>query len=441
MSFFKTKKFQVIALSGGQGMNSLISLAVAMVMARTLSKVDVAAYQQTLLAFTTLAPFLALGLGQGIYFFLPVEEQRPRGRVFDALFLLGVMGLLFALFILLGGNHLLAQNFSNPRVAELLLWMIPYGLVMVPANLHSAVLVAQKKPVLSSVVTLAIGLLVGLGTIIPLLLTKSVEQTLYARVISSCVTGICAIVLMLRSTPIGEGGKLVDFSEVKRMLWFSFPIGIAAMIASFNVQLDKIIIASLSSPEEFAVYQFGAREFPFLGMIAGAITAVMIPDLRKAVVAKDFEKAASLFKTCAVKSSYLIFPLIFGIIIFDKQLAILLYGAEYAEAATPMRIYALPLFIRIVVFGAALTALGLSKAVLARSLIAITCNVLISIPAVIYFGPQGAAWSTVFVVMVITVPISIVLLKKNLGCQLSDLLPIKYIAPLFVVAFIMVTIK
>ena len=196
MSFFESKKFQVAVLSGGQGMNGLISLAVAMVMARTFSKTDVAAYQQVLLAFTMVAPFLALGLGQGIYFFLPVEEKRPRGRVLDALFLLGAMGLLFAVFIAVGGNHLLAQRFGNPRVAELLLWMIPYSIVMVPATLHAPVLVAQKKPILSAVVTLAIGLLIGLGTIIPLLLTQSVEHTLSARVISSCITGVCAIILM-----------------------------------------------------------------------------------------------------------------------------------------------------------------------------------------------------------------------------------------------------
>ena len=67
------------------------------------------------------APLLQLGVTQGIYYFLPKETERIRGRVVDALVVLAIMGLLFGVVIGVGGNHYLAGEFSNPQVAELLL--------------------------------------------------------------------------------------------------------------------------------------------------------------------------------------------------------------------------------------------------------------------------------------------------------------------------------
>src|SRR5688572_20766022 len=116
-------------------MSGVIGISVMMVMARVLVKEDLAAYRQTFLAYATVAPLIGMGIGQGMYYFLPVEKGRVRGRVMDGMAVAGFMGLLFALFIALGGNELLAQRFSNPKVANMLLWMIPYTLITTPTSL------------------------------------------------------------------------------------------------------------------------------------------------------------------------------------------------------------------------------------------------------------------------------------------------------------------
>ena len=112
------RKIKVIALSLGQAFSRLIGLAVMMLMARVLLKEDLAAYRQAFLAYLAVGPMLSLGVGQGMYYFLPSETERLRGRVADGVAALGAMGVLFALFIGLGGNELLAQRFSNPQVCQ-----------------------------------------------------------------------------------------------------------------------------------------------------------------------------------------------------------------------------------------------------------------------------------------------------------------------------------
>ena len=63
----------------------------------------------------------------------------------ENLTLLFVLGGVFSLFLLAGGNKLLAWQFSNPDLEKTLLWMIPYPLFTLPAALLGAVLVVQGK--------------------------------------------------------------------------------------------------------------------------------------------------------------------------------------------------------------------------------------------------------------------------------------------------------
>ena len=91
-----TRRSKVLALSVSKGIARFIGLLTMMAMARVLTKEDLAAYRQTLLAYAIAAPILELGIGQGLYYFLPAEKIRIRGRVLDAVTVLGAMGTLFA---------------------------------------------------------------------------------------------------------------------------------------------------------------------------------------------------------------------------------------------------------------------------------------------------------------------------------------------------------
>ena len=101
-------------------MTTVVALVSGMVLARVLSKADLATYRQTMLAYDVVLPLLSLGLASGIYYFLPTEKNRRRGVVLEGLLLMAGMGLLYAIFIAAGGNHLLAKRFSNPAIVATL---------------------------------------------------------------------------------------------------------------------------------------------------------------------------------------------------------------------------------------------------------------------------------------------------------------------------------
>jgi len=246
-----SRKAKVVALSLGRGLSSLIGIAVGMFMARMLVKDDVAAYRQTFLAYATVGPLLSLGIGQGMYYFLPGEKLRVRGRVLDGITVLGLTGLVFAVFLAFGGNQLLAERFSNPKVANMLLWMIPYAIVVTPTNVASSVLVARDHVTLSAAFGVIRQILVGISTVIPLALWQNAETALLGNVVASVLMGIAALTLMIRATP--NDSKTPTFSGVRELVVFTVPLALAGMIGTITLQLDKLIVAFLCSPEQVSV--------------------------------------------------------------------------------------------------------------------------------------------------------------------------------------------
>jgi len=416
-----SRKSKVIALSIGQGLAKVIGLAVMMVMARMLVKEDVAAYQQTLLAYATLGPLLQLGISQGIYYFLPGEKLRIRGRVLDGIVVTGMMGFVFAIGLTLGGNEVLAQRFSNPKVANMLLWMIPYAIITTPARLVSSVLVVQDKVTLSAVFGVVQQFLIGASTIVPLVLWHTAESALVGNVVASLFMGVAAITLMIRATPKDSGSP--TFPGVRELASFSIPLALAGMFGMISMQLDKLIVSFMCPPEEFSVYALGAIEIPLIGVVTGAITSIALADMRRSVVEGNKEEALRLFRRIAEKSSLVILPAMLFLLLTADTFIQYLYTDAYAGSAIPFRIYLIMLPIRTVVFGSLIIALGKSRFILFRSAVGLCINVILSALLVWKFGPWGAAAATVITVYLWAVPANLYLFQKEFQKNWLDVFP------------------
>ncbi len=77
----QSRTAKVVALSTGQALTTVVTLAIAVVLSRIFSKADYATHRQTRLAYLFVAPLLSLGLHQAVFYFLPGERVRPAGRV------------------------------------------------------------------------------------------------------------------------------------------------------------------------------------------------------------------------------------------------------------------------------------------------------------------------------------------------------------------------
>jgi O-antigen/teichoic acid export membrane protein len=384
---------KVLALSSGRALTTVVSLIAAAVLSRVLSKHDYATYRQTLLAFAFASPFLTLGLPRAINFFMPGEQSRKRGVLLDNILLLTLTGATLTSFLLFGGNRLLAWRFNNPELAYTLKVFAPYSLFMLPVGVLGGCLVVQDRITWLSVFNVLSRLL----TVSVVIVTCLLWRNPVAPIVSQVITGslVCGVALILMTMAVPNDSWRPSFASMKAMVKYSVPLGLAGMAGTTSMQMDKLIVSSMCSPEEFAVYGNGAIEIPLIGVITGSICAVIVPDMTRLYKEDNRSAAIALFNRAAVKSASFLLPIMGLFLIFAKVFIVLLFSSKYIDSVIPFRLYLLIIPARVVYFGAALQATGNSKVILYGAILDLCFNTVLSILLVQLIGYNGAIISTV----------------------------------------------
>jgi len=418
-----SRKAKVIALALGSGLTTLVGTLTSMVFARVLSMEDLATFRQTLLAYDFATPFLTLGIPGALYYFLPGEEERPRGVILDNMCLLFMMGVIFTVFLLTGGTELLAKRFSNPALLETLPWFSIYPLLTFPVMGLSGVLIIKDRVNLSVVINTVLSLLLTLAVFVAGWITASYRWPLLIKIIFA---GFSGVFITWISFHIVKGKwAMPRWDTMWNVLKFAAPLGAAGLLGGLMLQLDKLIVSSMCSPAEFAIYSNGAHEIPFVGMITGSITTVVMVDMVASCKAKKYQEALDLFRNAAVQSALFLLPLMLFLLVFCKDFVCFLYSEKYTGSIVSFVIYLFVLPIRIVVYGSAFVALGITQMVFWRSIGDLLINALLSIVAVWIWGAWGAAIATIVTLYLWTVPFNLFTLGRKFGCPAIALLPWK----------------
>ena len=415
-----SRKAQILALSIGQIAGQIISLATAMIMTRMLPKSEFAAYRQTLLAYSAAAPFFGLGISQAIFYFLPKEDKRIRGRVLDAAFLLLVSGMVCAAFIVLGGNQVLAHRFHNPRVAGMLLMIAPCALVALPAGIVSSVLVVRGESLRSSIISVSSQLGIGICTITGLICFASAEAAMSGYVLGTLITGCIAFWIMFRMMPADE--CTLSFPEMRHTLAFSVPLGASFMIGHLAMQMGGLLISVTASPQAFAVFAIGSQELP-LQIITSSITSVILADMTLRFGRGEGRLASQLWTRAASKSLLFLLPSFAFLMTFADDYVILLFSRDYAASIPVFRVFLLLLPLRAFFFGSILIAAGESRFILVRTAVWAALVIVCSIVVFNWTGIMGVAWVIVLSQYLFAAPMNFQKISRITGVKWIDLVP------------------
>jgi len=216
------------------------------------------------------------------------------------------------------------------------------------------------------------------------------------------------------------------------MVKYSLPLTFAWMMGTLSLQLDQLIVSSLCTPEEFAVYTFGAIEIPLIGILTGSIATVILPDIRRFVVAGKNSEALALFRQAAEKSAWILFPTMLFLLVSADSFMRTFFSAKYAASVTPFRIHLLILPGRIVYFGTLQMALGQTKAIFFRELIGLVINILLGILIVKNIGYIGAAYAKVISMYAWNLSANLFLVSRSMNVSWSAILPFQRLGKIIV---------
>lgn len=422
----------MLILSSGQALTSLVSLVSIALLARVLNKEDYATYRQVLLAYTFAAPFVTLGLDRALYYFLPSDQTNARVTLLTNLLLLTIAGAALTLFMACGGNHFLAARFDNPCLASALLLMSPYPALMLPASAISACLMAQHQVDRLTVYTIISRLVLLLTVVVPAVYYATPDSAIAGTVIGAVLTTPVAIYLMIKACP--GPTSLPPWAGLLRQLHFSIPLGLAGMAGTTSLQMGHMLVAASLPQDTFASYSVGATEVPFISMVTGAITSVLLVDYGRLYQAGDTRALIALLHRAMTKSAAVLLPVMALLLIISPDLLEWIFGSPYRDSSSYFRVLLLLLPVRTLTFGAVLQAMALSRQVLYSAVLGLASVTCLGYLAISEFGAIGVAWATVLSTYGVVVPYLMWVLKHTLHVPCATILPWRHLARLALIS-------
>ena len=413
---------KVLALSIGQLLNTIISIVIMMVSARLLSMQELATYRQSLLLFQVATPFIGLGMGSALLYFLPVETDRRKSILIESLIVCTLSGSVMALAIYLGGGTLIANTFGNAELSNVLFLIAILMLFAAPNIVISSFLVVANKVNTLSVYQVLTNLLVGIGVIVACVYFQDPFWMVAARVALLILGAFIALKIMFSCvTSLPSKPSLKSSTD---LISYGLPLSMSMCVGMLTLQLDKIIVSAKTSPELFAIYSNGAMEIPLIGIITSSVCLVMIVPFRKAFSDNELSSCIEIYHKVSEKISFILLPVMTYFALVATPFVIVMYSEKYIESALPFLLYLLIIPSRTLLQGA-MAAVGKGKILLRNSVISLVLNGCLTFVLVNQFGYFGAIIATIIVLYCWDVMISLKELSSSLKCKMTELYPKK----------------
>lgn len=386
-------------------LSKMVTLVIAMVASMLLSRFrtyeEYGTYSQLQLVISLFTALFMLGLPNSINYFLARagsawERSEFLGTYYTVSTLLSmVMGL--ALVVISPG---IAAYFKNPSILAFAYFLLLYPWANATTSGVENVLVVYHRTKLLTVYRIVnSACLLGI-VLLAEWLQLSFSQYMVLYVIISCVFAAYVYYVVHRIS----GGIRISIRRdlVKQIFAFSLPIGLAAVVGTLNIEVDKLLIGWLMDTKQMAIYTNASKELP-VSLIASSITAVLLPQLARMVKKERHEAAVALWGHATVLSYICISLIATGVFTYAEDVMAFLYSAKYLPGLPIFRVYSLVLLLRTTYFGIILNAMGRTKETLYGSVLSLGLNVVLNPLFFHLFGMVGPAWGTLVSMLVMAI--------------------------------------
>ena len=404
----------------------IITLAVGMLSSMLLSRfrslTEYGTYSQLLMVINLASSLFMLGLPNCINYFLgKAKSNEERARFLSSYYTLSTILSFVVGFVLVLSVPLIEDYFKNEYIKVFWYFLATYPWTKVVMSSTENLLIAYNKTtimmiykVLNSVSLLAAILIVQITNgsfshYMILFLAVEVVFTAWTYILAK------KNALMLKFS--------LDKQMIKTILTFSVPIGLASMVGTINIELDKLVITSFFSTEELAIYTNASKELP-VTIIATSITAVLMPQVVKLLHNDSKEEAVDLWKSATTISFAVISFISMACVVFAPEIITVLYSEKYLPGTTVFMIYSILLLLRCTYFGLMLNATGKTRFVFYSSIGTLLLNVSLNYLFYRLVGFFGPAIATLLSTVIMAV-IQLLYTSKKISIKFSTIFPWK----------------
>lgn len=381
-----------------------------------LSTSAIGQYETFLFLAGAVSFFWLNGLIQG---FLPSSgEHSTSGKspiLFNVFYLLSAFSVLCALFILLFAHSISGFLLKGSEI-PFLNYLLIYILISSPANLVEYIYLIKNQGKAMLVYGGIAYFLMFLLVVLPPVFGLSIEYSLDGLLVSSVFRlGWLLVLLFRHSSPV------FDSTFITKHLKSAYPLIFSLLLSGSGQYIDGFIITAYFDDATFAVFRYGAREFPLVLLLANAFSASMLPGFANRLNLKaNLEK----IKQNSQKLGFWLFPLSGALMLLSHWAFPVIFNVNFTGSATIFNIYLLLIVSRLLFPQTILIGLQKNTAIMWASFMEIVLNVALSLWFVQFWGLAGVAYGTVCAYLFEKLAL-MVFVKKMSGFRIADYLNLK----------------
>ncbi|MCU0409851.1 MAG: polysaccharide biosynthesis C-terminal domain-containing protein [Bacteroidales bacterium] len=216
------------------------------------------------------------------------------------------------------------------------------------------------------------------------------KSAIYGLFIITGVRWIWLIILLRRYTLIK-----VSFEFIREQLYVGMPLVLTFLISGSAQYIDGIIIsACYEDPGVFAMFRYGAKEFPLVLLLATGLSNALLPQFS---TREGMREALVTLRSKSEKLMHLLFPLSIVTMFFARWLYPRVFTPEFTRSADVFLIYLLLIIPRLVFPQTIVIGRKRNNITLIAAAVEICINIPLSLFLIKPYGVVGVALATFIV--------------------------------------------
>jgi O-antigen/teichoic acid export membrane protein len=412
-----------VALSTLSGI--LISLVSAAILSRYFTKADLGTYKQILYVYGSLLIIFSAGLPQIYSYYLPrYKREQGLSIVKSISSLLFLCGVIFSITLFFGAG-IFANLLANPDLEQGLRLFSIIPVLLLPTLGIEGVFVSYQMSYILPIYNSITRLLMLFCIVSPIIFFNAkIEYAIYGWIIASVITLIIAlyVVKIPFKSMVLERCNL----SYKTFLNYSVPIMGASLAGMAINSSDQFYISRYFGQEVFAEFSNGFIQLPFVGMIVGSASAVIMPKLSNYFSNDSIEKSQILvlWQSTIKKSALILYPLIVLFFFFADYFITLLYSDLYEASADYFKIKLVANLFNIIVFAPMLLASGNSRFYMKLHIVFAILTWIIQYIGIIIFNDPYTTAAISVLLMICMIGVGYIKIKTILNVSYFDVFPI-----------------
>ena len=312
-----------------------------------------------------------------------ISEKSP--EIFNAFLLLMAFSLLF--FI---SGHLLKNSFSvygNTGNSQYLNLLLLYLLLSSPVCLIEYIYLLRNR----SHRIFQYGIYTFLAQLIfilaPVLAGKGIIGAIYGLLFITLVRWVWLVILLFRYAEFK-----ISPGFIREHMKLGWPLIITSLISGSAQYIDGIIVsAHFDDPRMFAIFRYGAKEFPIVMMLATGLSNAMLPQFG---TRSKLKESLAVIKRKSRQLMHYLFPLSMLVLLFARWLYPRLFTPEFLRSADIFMVYIMLVIPRLIFPQTIIIGRKKTSVAMAAAFIELALNIPLSLFLVSDYGSVGVALAT-----------------------------------------------